>query len=169
MESQPNDYDFRHNLKNDDKCRKGHYHWAIHVINQKSIDYLNTKISNPEFRVDSSVFRPNILVSGIEHDEEDTLIEMKLVKEDVIMRVTRLWVRCKTITYNQETGTHNENREPFATLMDYKTHPIIGTIFGIFVQPDKEFTIKGKLLINNILVGDHIKYTKRWVIPLETV
>lgn len=149
--SPTNNYEFHYQLKGSDIRRSGHTQGCIHVVNQKSVDELNEKIQDPDTHIDGDVFRPNIILDGITPGEEDDIREMELVSSDTNFRVIKHCIRCKMPNYNKEKGMHNKNGEPLATLRKYKTHPEVGTIFGIFIQPDQECSIRGKstLLIDS--------------------
>ena len=144
VKSSSHKYEFYYDRKDTDIRKPSHIHAAIHVINERSVERLNSKIKDESLHVNSEPFRPNIVISGIRSDEEDDLREVQLTSDGTTFRMIKHCVRCKTPTYNKEIGKMNPSGEPFTTLRTYKTHPEIGTIFGIFLQADRDCTIRGK-------------------------
>jgi len=142
--SSTHDYQFHYNLDKNDVRNSMHTHAAIHLISEASVKKLNSMIEDKSCEVNAEAFRPNIVIDGINPDEEDDLRELELESTKTNFRHVKHCVRCKTTTYNPKIGKMNPSKEPLKTLAKYKTHPEIGTVFGIFIQADEECTIKGK-------------------------
>ena len=83
------------------------------VTNTASLEALNAEIA-PEHRVTMARFRPNIVISGLEAFEEDTILRLKI--GTVELELTKPCSRCKITTLDQKTGTASPAGEPLATL-----------------------------------------------------
>ncbi|XP_037037562.1 mitochondrial amidoxime-reducing component 1-like [Bradysia coprophila] len=102
------------------------------LINQKSIDELNSKLDQ---MVKPLQFRPNFLVQGPEAFDEDTWKWVR-IGENVVFRVVRPCNRCLFITVNPDTGIGHPQNEPFKTLTKIRTifkgdPPVMGIQLGL--------------------------------------
>ena len=86
-------YELSYKFKESDVRKPGHKHAAVHLINQKSVDHLQSRITKPGLVVTAEQFRPNIIISGVEADDEDDMRECMVKPQNVIMRVVKLCVR----------------------------------------------------------------------------
>jgi uncharacterized protein YcbX len=91
--SSTHDYEFHYPLCALDERNSNHTHAAIHLISEKSLEYLNSKISEEVYKAEAIAFRPNIVIEGIEHDEEDDLREVEFAEQKVRMRMVKHCVR----------------------------------------------------------------------------
>ena len=91
--SSTHNYELSYRLNDSDVRRSGHTHAALHLVNQKSVDYLQTLIPKPDLKLTAEQFRPNIVISGVEADDEDDMRECIILPQNVTMRVVKLCVR----------------------------------------------------------------------------
>eukprot|EP00345_Euplotes_harpa_P010945 CAMPEP_0168338070 /NCGR_PEP_ID=MMETSP0213-20121227/12598_1 /TAXON_ID=151035 /ORGANISM="Euplotes harpa, Strain FSP1.4" /LENGTH=318 /DNA_ID=CAMNT_0008343743 /DNA_START=26 /DNA_END=978 /DNA_ORIENTATION=- len=134
--------EFNYILKEDDLRKGGHGKAAVHLINRKSVEHLNSKIKDSDSHATPYQFRPNLIIEGVEADDEDDMREMVLVSDGTTFRQTQHCVRCREPTYNTDKGKFSEDGEPMKTLSTYKIHPEIGTVFGVLLQADSECTLR---------------------------
>jgi len=107
----------------------------IHLINQESVNEVNSKLEDP---ISSLLFRPNIIVSGIEAYEEEKWRSIRIGNcEFDILSSTE---RCSLITINLENAKSNVNQEPLRTLAKHKRSKKVN--FGIYLVPRKLGEIK---------------------------
>ncbi|HEY9117312.1 MAG TPA: MOSC N-terminal beta barrel domain-containing protein [Roseivirga sp.] len=118
--------------------------YPILAISQKSVDLLSEKLGH---EIASDRFRPNIVISGIEAHEEDTLAEIEL--GGLKLFGVKPCARCVMITINQQTA--EQGKEPTKTLSNYRKvgHKIL---FGENFIPDAE---------GQLSVGDELKILRR--------
>jgi len=150
--------DYNYLFQNGDKRNAGHLKGALHIVTQKSIQDLQTRIDEKVCKVTAEQFRPNIVVDGVEPWEEDSLRQFKLANTDNTFRVIYNSKRCKIANYEISKEKRNDMGEPLNTLNQLKHLKGVGPIFGCFVQPDKKCVIK---------VGDKIKYTHKYTGPMN--
>jgi uncharacterized protein YcbX len=92
------------------------------ILSWASLDLLNSKMHDP---LPINRFRPNIVITGCEPNEEDTMPDFKI--GTVGFTGIKLCIRCPITTINQLTGVRG--KEPLNTLSQYrKTNK--GVIFG---------------------------------------
>jgi uncharacterized protein YcbX len=83
------------------------------IIGQSSLDDLNSKLDSP---VPIDRFRPNIVFTGGDAYEEDTMD--RLVINHIIFHGVKLCARCNIPTINQDDATNS--KEPSKTLATYR-------------------------------------------------
>ncbi len=90
--------------------------YAVLVTNRASLDDLNSRLTgNGVDPVNMSVFRPNVVLGGIEAWGEDSLREIQI--GDVILEIVKPCGRCPITGVTQETGTFSKRPlEPRKTL-----------------------------------------------------
>ena len=118
----------------------------VHLINLRTLDYLNSKLSNS---VSIQNFRPNIIIAGFEAFEEDTwdIIEINECK----FRVQEKTQRCVFTTIDPETLDKDEELEPLATIAKTRSAKGLRPSFGINLVPITEGFIE---------LGDSLKVIK---------
>ena len=95
------------------------------------------------------VFRPNVVVSGLNAYEEDYLAEIKSGGSG--LRFVDLCFRCNLTTIDQKTTRMSE--EPLKTLMSYRVDPKnSGIKFGAYFAVEE-----GK--VGHLRVGDEAEIT----------
>ncbi|XP_075213936.1 mitochondrial amidoxime reducing component 2-like [Lycorma delicatula] len=113
------------------------------LINQSSLDDLNTQLPCDEEKVTSLNFRSNLTITGLKAYEEDNL---KLVKigEKVILKHIKPCTRCLVTTLNPKTAQFSRSSEPLKTLKRYRLledieknkaenwSPVFGQYFGLY-------------------------------------
>ncbi|KAI4455407.1 molybdopterin cofactor sulfurase mosc [Holotrichia oblita] len=87
---------------------------SYHLINEASIDDLNTILENP---VVPNNFRPNILVEGqnLEAYSEENWNWIKI--EEVVLRYVKPCTRCILTTVDPEAGNLSADREPLKSIL----------------------------------------------------
>lgn len=127
---------------------------AVMMINQASVDDLNTKIESDTV-ITSENFRPNLIISG---DGAPPFIEdywawIKI--GDVILKNVKPCTRCMFTTIDPENGTRNQDREPLHTLEKYRKLKNV-----LHKEYEGELTVMGAMLGvhqgGEINVGDTI-------------
>ena len=94
------------------------------VTNQASLEELNSRLEQP---VDMRRFRPNIVISGAGAWDEDHWTSLTI--RDVSLSLVKPCSRCIMTTVDPDTGARSPDRQPLATLSDYRKTPG-GVIFG---------------------------------------
>lgn len=89
--------------------------YPILLIGQASLDLLNKKLETP---IPMNRFRPNIVASGLDAFEEDSLGEFLVGTTK--MKAVKPCARCTVTTINQETGV--AGAEPLKTLATFRKH-----------------------------------------------
>lgn len=105
--------------------------YPIHLISKESVVALNKKLESP---VETSRFRPNIIVSGFDAFEEEkwTAITIGNCEFKVVSKTER----CTLITIDPKNGEKNTKQEPLRTLAkEFKTNKKVN--FGIYLIPTK--------------------------------
>lgn len=103
------------------------------LLNESSIDDLNTRIENP---VSVLNFRPNFLVRGPTAFEEDHWKWVK-IGNDVIFRCNKPCTRCIFTNVNPETAQRSHDNNPLKTLNSYRRFaklgksPVLGVHLGL--------------------------------------
>lgn len=108
--------------------------YPILVISQGSLDLLSEKVG---MEVPMNRFRPNIVVEGLQPNEEDTLAEVTI--DGLKLHGVKPCARCIMTTIDQETG--EKGKEPLSTLATYRKAGN-KTLFGENFIPEKEGLIK---------------------------
>ncbi len=85
------------------------------LIGQASLDDLNRKIGRP---MEMLRFRPNLVIEGAEPFAEDGWKRIRIGQQT--FRVVKPCGRCILTTIDPATGERSADREPFATLMNYR-------------------------------------------------
>ncbi|NNJ14627.1 MOSC domain-containing protein [Pseudomonas putida CSV86] len=85
------------------------------LIGQASLDDLNRKIGRP---MEMLRFRPNLVIAGAEPFAEDGWKRIRIGQQT--LRVVKPCGRCILTTIDPATGERSADREPFATLMNYR-------------------------------------------------
>ncbi len=94
------------------------------LIGERSLADLNQRLSDA---VPMMQFRPNLVVSGAEAFAED---EWKVLRiGSVVFDVVKPCERCIFTTVNPESGQMHPQKQPLATLNQYRSFPA-GTLFG---------------------------------------
>ena len=102
----------------------------ILLVSAESLHELNSKL--PE-KIGMQHFRPNIVATGCEPNEEDG---WKLIRiGDVLFDVNERCKRCVMTTIDPVTAARNKNQEPLRTLATYKRHARGGVSFGVTLIP----------------------------------
>jgi len=94
------------------------------LIGQASLQDLSGKVGRP---LEMLRFRPNLVIEGSEAFAEDGWKRIRI--GDVELRVVKPCSRCIMTTVDPQTGERDPNREPFATLQQYRSTPD-GAMFG---------------------------------------
>ena len=100
------------------------------LTNTASLDALNAEIPD-EHRVAMSCFRPNIVISGLDAFEEDTILRLRVGEAE--LELVKPCTRCKITTIDQTTGQPSGGGEPLATLARLrrgKSDDLQGVFFG---------------------------------------
>lgn len=96
-----------------------HVHFAdgfpLLLIGQGSLEDLSAKVGRP---LEMLRFRPNLVVAGAEPFAEDRWKRIRI--GDVTFRVAKPCSRCILTTIDPQTGERDPNREPLATLLQYR-------------------------------------------------
>lgn len=118
--------------------------YPILVIGQASLDLLSEKVGT---EVPMNRFRPNIVIDGLQPNEEDTLAEVTI--GNLKLFGVKPCARCIMTTIDQESA--EKGKEPLSTLASYRK---VGnkTLFGENFIPDSEGLVK---------VGDLLNIEKR--------
>lgn len=99
--------------------------YPLLLISEASLADLNARLATP---LPMNRFRPNIVVSGLDAFEEDTVDE--LVAGEVRLRAVKPCTRCAITTTDQNTGMV-VGPEPLKTLMTYRfSRKPQGVLFG---------------------------------------
>nr|BAN20275.1 molybdopterin cofactor sulfurase [Riptortus pedestris] len=109
------------------------------LVCQSSVDDLNEKIGDPEYKAHPLDFRPNFVVEGTIPYEEDKWDRVKI--GEVEFTNFRPCTRCIFTTIGHTTGEKNPKNEPLKTLRTYRTMKMVydtdieGSIpvMGVFV------------------------------------
>nr|XP_023013346.1 mitochondrial amidoxime-reducing component 1-like [Leptinotarsa decemlineata]XP_023013356.1 mitochondrial amidoxime-reducing component 1-like [Leptinotarsa decemlineata] len=141
--------DFYKNLTNDST---GLYSdlTSTNLINQASVNDLNTKLTNSNVTVNN--FRPNFVVDGpsIQPYEEETWQWVKI--GDVVLRNVKECTRCIMTTIDPDSGAKNSEREPLETLETYHISngpfplPVMG--IGLEVRKTGFVSVGDKVLVS---------------------
>lgn len=94
------------------------------VVNQKSLDELNTRLETP---VDMRHFRANVIVEGPEPWAEDRWRSLRIGTAH--FRIAKPCSRCVVTTVDPDAGTKHPQTEPLRTLSTYRK-TADGVIFG---------------------------------------
>lgn len=96
-----------------------HVHFAdgfpLLLIGQGSLEDLSAKVGRP---LEMLRFRPNLVVAGAEPFAEDRWKRIRI--GDVTFKVAKPCSRCILTTIDPQTGERDPNREPLATLLQYR-------------------------------------------------
>lgn len=123
---------------------------SVLLVNQKSVDDLNTHLENP--CISTNHFRPNVVIDGhsLEPYTEDEWDWIKI--GEVIFRNVKECTRCVMTTINPDTGIRSLDREPLKTLKTYRISkgPEKQPIMGIYLEVKKSglLSIGDKVLIS---------------------
>ncbi|PKG40741.1 YcbX family protein [Psychromonas sp. Urea-02u-13] len=90
--------------------------YPLLLINQASVDLLNSKLDNP---VSALHFRPNIVINGELPFVEDSWSRIKI--GDVEFEVSKPCSRCSFTNVDPKTGIAHAN-QPFSTLATFRYH-----------------------------------------------
>ncbi|KAK9508664.1 hypothetical protein O3M35_006170 [Rhynocoris fuscipes] len=115
------------------------------IVNQSSVDDLNTKIGDVKNYVTVDNFRANIIVSGAPPYAED---EWKWIKigDKAVFKPYKPCTRCVLTTINPETLEKSKNYEPVKTLKSYRQYtdkdqrrldgdsPVMGVNIGLYTK-----------------------------------
>ncbi|MEE1923730.1 MOSC domain-containing protein [Pseudomonas sp. 148P] len=85
------------------------------LIGQASLDDLAQKVGRP---MEMMRFRPNLVIEGAEAFAEDGWKRIRIGQQT--FRVVKPCGRCILTTIDPATGERSPDREPFATLMNYR-------------------------------------------------
>lgn len=99
----------------------------ILLVNQQSIDLLNSKLRN---KVDALQFRPNIVVEDLKPNQE--LEWDRVYIKGIEFKKMSVCKRCNFINLNYDTLSYS--KEPLATLSTYSTQEN-HVVFGIYLVP----------------------------------
>jgi len=102
------------------------------LIGQASLDDLSQKVGRS---LEMLRFRPNLVIEGSEAFAEDGWKRIRI--GDVEFRVVKPCSRCILTTIDPQTGERDANREPFATLNNYRKQEG-GAMFGQNLVNDSE-------------------------------
>jgi uncharacterized protein YcbX len=94
------------------------------LIGQASLDDLSQKVGRP---LEMLRFRPNLVIEGGEAFAEDGWKRIRI--GDVEFRVVKPCSRCILTTVDPQTGLRSDDREPLATLQQYRAREE-GAMFG---------------------------------------
>lgn len=102
---------------------------AVHLINQKTLDALNSSLQN---KVQIENFRPNLVVEGAEAFEEDHWSEISINR--CRLQTRDRTVRCVVTTIDPKTAVRNNEVEPLATLGKVRRAEGLPVTFGIDME-----------------------------------
>ncbi|WP_095148812.1 MOSC domain-containing protein [Pseudomonas sp. Irchel s3a18] len=94
------------------------------LIGQASLQDLSQRVGRP---LEMLRFRPNLVIEGSEAFAEDGWKRIRI--GDIEFRVVKPCSRCILTTIDPQTGEHSEDREPLATLQQYRAQEE-GAMFG---------------------------------------
>lgn len=94
------------------------------LIGQASLDDLSSRVGRP---LEMLRFRPNLVIEGSEAFAEDGWKRVRI--GDVEFRVVKPCSRCILTTIDPQTGERSADREPLATLQQYRVQED-GAMFG---------------------------------------
>jgi uncharacterized protein YcbX len=108
------------------------------VINQASVDYLNSRMVYP---VQAEAYRGNIVVSGPEAFAEDSWQTLKVVGKEIYLIRIGLCRRCEITQQDVHTGV-TRGKEPLATLGKLRKLDCVyrngevknGAAFGVYFE-----------------------------------
>ena len=106
--------------------------YPLLLIGQASLDDLSQKVGRS---LEMLRFRPNLVIEGSEAFAEDGWKRIRI--GDVEFRVVKSCSRCILTTIDPQTGERDANREPFATLNNYRKQEG-GAMFGQNLVNDGE-------------------------------
>jgi uncharacterized protein YcbX len=119
--------------------------YPLLLCTQASLDALNAHLPAA---LPMNRFRPNIVVSGLEAWQEDTLLSLA-IGPDILLRPMKACTRCVMTSVDQETG--ERGLSPLQVLRQIRYDPALrGVTFGQNLRVDRGF---GK----TIRVGDQIE------------
>lgn len=114
-----------------------------HLVNRASVRKLLSDIKNkyqddPEtfesIDVSERSFRPSLVIDTPNPYEEDSIQEMRF--QNLMWRQTGPCIRCKLTTVNWKRNCFHEKMEPYNSLVNFRKHPQLGIIFGVYFTPD---------------------------------
>ncbi|WP_433785742.1 MOSC domain-containing protein [Pseudomonas frederiksbergensis] len=94
------------------------------LIGQASLEDLSQRVGRP---LEMLRFRPNLVIEGSEAFAEDGWKRIRI--GDVEFRVVKSCSRCILTTIDPQTGERSDDREPLATLQQYRAQED-GAMFG---------------------------------------
>lgn len=104
----------------------------ILLINRESLNDLNKRLAHA---VDDIVFRPNIVVKGLEAYRELKIKRLSI--GGIRFKVMSSCKRCKLITLNYDSYDFHPEQEPLRTLSGYMTGEKGAAVFGVYLVPEK--------------------------------
>ncbi|GLS90639.1 (2Fe-2S)-binding protein [Psychromonas marina] len=126
--------------------------YPLLLINQASIDQLNSKLESP---VSALHFRPNIVIKGDFPFIEDSWLRIKI--GEVEFEISKPCSRCTFINVDPKTGIPTDN-EPLATLAKFRYHQ--GEIdFGQNLIPLNSGLIRAGDEVHVLATQEAISYT----------
>lgn len=120
----------------------------ILVVNQASLDDLNTKLDVP---VPMDRFRANLVISGLSPYQEDEL--QGLVCERLKLKVITACERCAVTTFDQHLDGLEPSKEPLRTLSSYRRLPdgyAGGVIFGSYCTVEQPGSLHAGAVVSVI-------------------
>ncbi|WP_022942965.1 YcbX family protein [Psychromonas hadalis] len=134
--------------------------YPLLLVNQASVDLLNTKLDNP---VSALNFRPNIVVNGDFPFVEDSWSRIKI--GEVEFEVSKPCSRCLFTNVDPKTGVADPT-EPFATLAKFRYHQ--GDVdFGQNLIPLNNGLIRAGDEVQVLATRDTVVYSSRGGIPTD--
>ncbi|MCU1728656.1 MOSC domain-containing protein [Pseudomonas sp. 7P_10.2_Bac1] len=106
--------------------------YPLLLIGQASLDDVSDKVGRS---MEMLRFRPNLVIEGSEAFAEDGWKRIRI--GEVEFRVVKSCSRCILTTIDPQTGERDAQREPLATLMNYRKQPD-GVMFGQNLVNDGE-------------------------------
>jgi len=84
------------------------------------------------FEVNFECFRPNLVIETGEAYSEDLYAEMRV--GTLLLRNVGPTIRCNAVRMNWDKNDRYEDKEPNATLQQYRNVKGLGNLFGMYYQ-----------------------------------
>jgi len=129
--------------RGDDKKRAFLTGAACHIVSNKSVEALNEMVKEKykndpsaldDIDVNEMVFRPTFVLDTDEAWLEEEYQQLRV--QTIMWRQIGPCSRCKTTSLSLKNNGRSDKMEPYMTIMEKRKHPLRGSIFGVYYQPD---------------------------------